>query len=306
MYRTILVPYDGSALSAEALPLAIELARRTTAVVHLAMVHDPSSFIPFVAGEVAVPIYDQALEREHRAENAQRLEETAGTLRTAGIETTTVLLEGAVADTLERYAEQIAADITVMTTHGRGGFQRVRLGSVASRFLTRITHPVLLLRAAEGESAPGFPTGPVLCALDGTLFAEAMLPHARAFAAAAGVPLHLASVAVPHIMPMTPFGTEMLLLDEQTVDLETASRSDYLARVSRGCPAGTTHVTRTDMSVYRGLLEEAEARGAGAIAIATHGRSGLSRLVLGSTTDELIRHATLPVLVFRPQSAMAR
>lgn len=283
--------------------MAIALARRTGGTLHLVMVHDPSAYIPFVAGEMAVPVYDQVLEREHRDANARLLDEAVASLQREGVPATGALLDGAVAEVLAEYAVRVQADLTVMTTHGRGGFQRLRLGSVATQFLTRITHPVLLLRASEGEATPGFPAGPIVCALDGSAFAEAVLPHAIAFAEATACPLHLVGITVPHTMPMAPFGTEMMLLDDEALQLETSGRQEYLARVAGRCPAGTTHGTRTDMSVYRALLEEAEARGAGAIAIATHGRGGFSRVMLGSTTDDVIRHAQRPVLVFRPRAA---
>ncbi len=303
MYRTILVPFDGSTLSASAVPLAIDLARRTAATVHLAMVHDPSSYIPFVAGEVAVPIYDGELEKEHRAADVRKLDDAIAMLRAAGIPSKGVLLEGTVADALEKYVEQVDADLTIMTTHGRGGFQRARLGSVATAFLTRITHPVLLLRAETDGEVPAFPDGPVLCALDGTQFAEAMLPYAKAFAEASGLPLHLVGVSVPHAVPMAPFGAETLLVDDTAVRAEMGGRRDYLARIAGECPSGTTFAALEDMSVSHALLDEGKRMNAGAVAIATHGRSGFARFMLGSTTDEVMRHAHIPVLAYRPHTA---
>lgn len=303
MYRTILVPFDGSALSATAVPLAIDLARRTAATVHLAMVHDPSAYIPFVAGEVAIPIYDATLEREHRDADAKKLDDAIAILRTAGIPSKSAVLEGPVADALEKYVEQIDADLTIMTTHGRGGFERARLGSVATAFLNRITHPVLLLRAEKDGEMPVFPNGPVLCALDGSQFAEAMLPYAKAFAQAAALPLHLVGVSVPHAVPMAPFGAETLLVDESAVRAEMGGRRDYLARIAGECPDGTTYAALEDMSVSQALLDEGKRVHAGAVAIATHGRSGFARFMLGSTTDEVIRHAHIPVLAYRPHAA---
>jgi nucleotide-binding universal stress UspA family protein len=56
----------------------------------------------------------------------------------------------------------------------------------------------------------------------------------------------------------------------------------------------------TDMSVASAIREESARTNAGAVAIATHGRGGVPRFVLGSVADEVIRHASTPVLVFRP------
>jgi nucleotide-binding universal stress UspA family protein len=303
MYRTILVPFDGSTLSATAIPLAIDLARHTSATVHLALVHDPSAYIPFVAGEVAVPIYDQALEHEHRAQDAGKLEDAVAVLRAAGVPAVGTLLEGVVADTLAHHVDAIQADLLIMTTHGRGGFQRLRLGSVAAAMMSRITQPLLLLRAESDDVTAVVPAGPIICALDGSPFAEAMLPHARTFADAMQLPLHLVGVSVPHAVPMAPFGAETLLIDDTSLSAELTGRRDYLARTAATCPEGTTFAAVEDMSVSRALLEEGARVNAGAIAVATHGRGGFSRFVLGSTTDELVRHSHLPVLAYRPHAA---
>jgi nucleotide-binding universal stress UspA family protein len=175
---------------------------------------------------------------------------------------------------------------------------------VATAFLTRATVPVLLVRGAGSEqpddTAP-LPTGALLCTLDGSPFAEEVLPHARTFAEATGMRLHLVAVTVPHAISMAPFGTEALLADDSALTAEEHVREEYLQRVAATCPPGTAVQAITDMSVSRGILDVAESGDCGAIAIATHGRGGFKRLVLGSVADEVIRHMHKPVLVFRPR-----
>lgn len=299
MYRTILVPYDGSALSAQAIPLAGDLARRTGASLHLAIVHDPSAYIPFVAGEVAVPVYDAALEQEQRADARARLDAQIATLQQQGCAAKGMVLEGLVVDAIATHAHDINADLVVLTTHGRGGFTRVRLGSVTTALLPKLVAPALVVRVDDDTPAPALREGPVLCALDATPFAEVALPHAQTLAAVLGGALHLVGVTVPHTVPMAPFGTETLLADETAIAGETAARSDYLTRQQQVMPAGTTVASVTDMSVSKALIDELERIDGAAIALATHGRSGFARFMLGSTTDEVIRHAPRPVLVVR-------
>lgn len=299
MYRTILVPFDGSALSALAIPAAAALAERAHAAVHLVAVHDPSAYIPFVAGEVAVPVYDAAVEREHRDVMRAALDAHGATVQQAGIACTTTLLEGLVADTLAAHAAAIEADLVVLTTHGRGGFQRARLGSVTTSLLTRLTAPALVLRVGESLDAPTLHDGPVVCALDATPLAETVLPHAQQLAAVLGARLHLVAVSVPHATPMAPFGAESLLADEVALASEEAGRRAYLAERLQTLPTGTTVNARTDMSASAALLDEAAQVDASVVAMATHGRSAIARLLLGSTTDEVVRHASLPVLVVR-------
>jgi nucleotide-binding universal stress UspA family protein len=301
MYRTILVPYDGSAPSARTLPLAAAVARHTGAAVRVAIVHDPSAYIPFVPGEVAIPVYDQELVSTHRQHDQKLLDGAVEELRALGVSASGTLLEGTVVEALGEHAQQTGVDLTIMGTHGRSGFERLRLGSIATSFLTRATMPVLLVPAAEEYATDHLPTGTLLCPLDGSPFAESMLPHAKTFAEALSLRMHLIGVAVPHAIPMAPFGAEALLADSEALDAETSGREDYLARVATECPAGTTWSAVHDMSVARAVEDAAGDHTAGAIAMATHGRGGFKRLVLGSVTDEVLRGTKVPVLVYRKQ-----
>jgi nucleotide-binding universal stress UspA family protein len=303
MYTTIVLPYDGSEHSARAIPVAAALAKRTGARVELVIVHDPSAYIPFVPGEVAIPVYDQELVQAHRERDAEVLARAVADLQAGGVNATGTVLDGTIVEALEEYVASHGADLVIMTTHGRSGFQRLRLGSVSTGFLTRATVPVLLVHGAgsePGDAEPRLPAGRLLCTLDGSAFAEAVLPHARRFAEATGMALHLVAVTVPHAVSMAPFGTEALLADESALSAEEHVREDYLHRIAEQCPAGTTVRAVTDMSAARGILDAAAEGPCGAIAIATHGRGGLKRMVLGSVADEVIRHADTPVLVFRP------
>jgi nucleotide-binding universal stress UspA family protein len=148
--------------------------------------------------------------------------------------------------------------------------------------------------------AAALPVGPLLCTLDGSAFGEAILPHAIMFADAAGLTMTLLSVAVPHAMPMAPFGADARLANDSAMALEEAGRLEYLTRVASTCPPGTTVRAVTDMSVPCAIIDEASRLSAGALAIATHGRGGLARMTLGSVADEVIRHSHTPVLVYRP------
>lgn len=315
MYASLLVPIDGSPVSARAIPVAAALARRTQATVHLAFVHDPSAYVPFVPGEISVPVYDADLIREQREAAAQQLHREVEALEQQGVRATGVLLDGTVVEALREYGQQMATELTVMTTHGRGGFARLRLGSVATAYLTRATTPVLLLHAHDHPyrhepeaiavnplpaDVPALPTAPLLCPVDGSTFSEAILPHAIQFAEACGIPLSLFSVVLPHPVPMAPFGADVLLADPSFLEQDERDRAAELARLAAQCPAGTTVHQVTDMSAGRAIFDEAARVGAGAIAMATHGRGGLARAMLGSVADEVIRHAHVPVLVIHP------
>lgn len=304
MYRQLLVPYDGSPFSASALPIAAALAKRTGATLHLVLVHDPSSYIPFVAGEVAVPIFDAEMVREQQAIDLRALQTEAAELTAQGLTVATHLVEGTTVEALVECGTAVGADLTIMTTHGRGGFKRLQLGSVASAYLTRATTPVLLLKArvrGDGDVAVAatLPSGAVLCPLDGSAWSESALPPARTLADVLGAAMSLFTVAVPHSMPVAPFGTE-LLVDPDALDAETREQERYLIGLLGQCPPESTTRSVSGLVAAREILDEAARSGAGVIAMATHGRGGIMRMLLGSVADEVIRQADVPVLVVHP------
>lgn len=303
MYQTLLVPLDGSELASHAIPVATEIARRTGAMLHLALVHDPSAYIPFVPGEVVVPVYDAELVRERRVADQATLDAAVAGVKAQGVRVTGALLEGTVIESLREYGQQVASELTIMTTHGRGGFERLRLGSVSTEYLARATTPVLLLRGPIARTDSALSQSPLLCPLDGTPFAERILPHAAAFADACGMTMSLFSVTTPHAVAMAPFATEALLADPSTLGVEEEQRNQYLERIAATCPPGTQTFGTTDMSIGRAILDETTRINAGAIAMATHARGGLMRFILGSVTDEVTRGSEIPVLVYRPDES---
>lgn len=303
MYQTLLVPLDGSEFAAHAIPVATDLARRTGAMVHLALVHDPSAFIPFVPGEVVVPVYDASLVQERRAADQAALDAAVASVEAHGVRVVGALLEGTVIESLIEYGQQVASELTIMTTHGRGGFERFRLGSVSTAYLIRATTPVLLLRGSMAGDHSALPHSPLMCPLDGTPFAEKILPHAAAFADACGITMSLFSVTTPHAVAMAPFATEALLADPSTLDVEVEQRNQYLERMKSECPPGTQVHGTTDMSIGRAIIDETARINAGVIAMATHARGGLMRFILGSVADEVTRGCDIPVLVYRPEES---
>ncbi len=303
MYRTLLVPLDGSPFSAKALPVAAAIARRTGAVLHVVTVLDPSAYVPFVPGEVLVPVMDTEALAARRAADEAAIQAEAARLAAEGVSATGRLLEGTVVEALAEHAGEIGADLVIMTTHGRSGFDRLWLGSVATSFLHRAPCPVFLVRpsgsATPADDAP-LPTGSMLVPLDGSSFADTILPHAARFAEVLGLTPVLFTVAIPNAIPMAPFGTEALLADESDLTRQEDEAQKRLESIARTFPAGARVEVATDMTAARAIIETAESAGAGAIAMATHGRTGLARLVLGSVTDAVLRGAPLPMLLYRP------
>jgi nucleotide-binding universal stress UspA family protein len=307
MIRSVLTPLDGSPFSEHALPLAAALARRAGVTLHLARVHQPlpPPYTTLFSSEDPVDEFLQKQERDYLNTTARRL--TVG----APLKVATELLQGDVATALQKRAA--AADLVVMATHGRGPLGRFWLGSVADE-LTRVsTAPLLLVRPEQ--SLPAIGREPafrhVIVPLDGNPLAEAALRPAADVAGLFGATCTLLQVVKPALLRqyMPEGGTveamagtvlDALAREQDRLEREAAA---YLDGVSRRLPVqGITVRTKVvvDEQPAAALLREAQEGGYDLVALATHGRHGLPRMLLGSVADKLVRGTALPVLLCRP------
>ncbi|HZR98901.1 MAG TPA: universal stress protein [Chloroflexota bacterium] len=141
--------------------------------------------------------------------------------------------------------------------------------------------------------------------LDGSERAEAALPWAALLARTQGLPLVLLRVVPPAYLVAPGFDGALPYLSPETYDrLEAAEReaaASYLAAVQARLAAdgiAVETVTRTGLPAET-ILDVADERGAAAIVLATHGRGGLTRLVLGSVAERVVAQATTPLLLVR-------
>jgi len=318
LYRTILLPLDGSVFSEHALPAAIEVARRSGAVLHLVHVYQPDEpwrdqeeFTPYrFEGQ---PAYDDIYESADRRLARRYLAWAARQAEERGARTETALLNGEdeVAPRIRRYADEVGADLVVMATHGRGALSRAWLGSVADRLVREVHRPVLLVHPPGEEVRPDFDAGVtldhLLIPLDGSDEAEQVVPPAMELGEAMDSRFTLLTV-IPVAIPLGVMNPE-LMVDERERAVTTGPEPNgparaYLEGVAErlqreGLQVDVDVVVEGDVTAA--ILGEARRVGADAIAIATHGRSGLSRLVMGSVAGELVRKANVPVLVYRPE-----
>lgn len=306
MFRSVLVPLDGSHFAERALPLAASIARATRARLRLVLVHQsPSAPADRTTARLAtsLDLMMRKAERDYLRTRVRELREGSGG------QVVGVTLAGPVVATLLRYVNEIGADLVVMTTHGRGGIQRAWLGSSADQLLRSLEIPLILVRPAENESAAPAVAAEILVALDGSRLAEGVIEPAAALGAALGVPLSLLQV----VLPVAAMGEAALALPSRHDEALTAMRrdeaKDYLTGVAerlrdQGLTAGSAVVVGAPVADT--ILEIARSRSVAMLAIATHGRGGLRRLILGSVADKLVRGTEQPVLVVRPRKVPAR
>lgn len=152
--KRLMVPLDGSELSRQALPCALELATCAHAELLLLRAMGPrlQEFyeVAGMSGQ-AVPLYNEVQWAEQRQQVTRDLDATAGKLRHYDLSIATHVMDGYPAEVIVDEAARHNVDAIVMATHGYGGLQRWALGSVADKVLHATSTPLILVRARAGE-----------------------------------------------------------------------------------------------------------------------------------------------------------
>ena len=295
MTNLILVPLDGSAFGEQAIPAAIRIAERERGSLELVHVFE---WLPPHLTQGAPPL-DPALDLELQHDRESYLESVArwlGEQTTAPV--TTALLNGPVTDSLVAHVEARAPHIVVMATHGRGGLSRLWVGGVATDLVRRSPAPVLLVKpTAQGTRLdPSRRFERVLVPLDGSPWAEEAVEHAISLAHDAELVLLHVVTPVFYVAPdAEPYPTDDLNAEEA-----------YLTEVAgrlRGRGLVTEARVVTHPQPAQAILECAADVRADLIAMETHGRTGVSRLLLGSVSDKVLRASPVPVLMHRPHAS---
>lgn len=301
MFTHILVPLDGSPLAKGALPYALALASAVDAPLTLISVVPPMQMFP----DYYVP-YDAATEAAQLAAAGDALDTLARSLRVHGPRVKTAVAVGDAADQICRYAEENAVDAIVMATHGRGGAFHWAFGSVARKVLTAATVPTLVVRAKEApmHSEVAATIGSILVPLDGSELAEAVIPLVRDLARSWGASVTLARVVpmpsgIEFGSPYVPMVTATTFDDAMAENREAAKT--YLRSVAdrlRSAGIAVETVTQDGDPASR-MLSLMDAQRFDLVVAATHGRTGITRWVMGSVAERLIEASHTPVLLAR-------
>lgn len=297
--HAILLPLDGSALAESARPLATSLAARTGAILILAAVYDPRGAVLGVLGGMGERRWDmeaKATLRGALAAAQARVAQQAPTLATE-----VAVLDGVPADALAAYAATTGVDLIVLTTHGLGGVSRLWLGSVTDALVRQTRIPVLVVHAsARGANTPNGADAihRVLVPLDANVESEAVLQTAITVAGTVGVRYTLLRVAAPLHPALESYAFDAEIERDIIAQQARAQRAlDEIAVRLRERGVDVTTAVRLDNQPARAILAFATESEADLIAIATHGLGRLSRFLLGSVADKVLRGATMPVLV---------
>ena len=194
----------------------------------------------------------------------------------------------------------LPADLIVMGTHGRGGFDHLVLGSVTEKVLRKARCPVLTV-PKKAEAAPDYAAiqfHRILCAVDFSGASLAALEFALSLAEEADARLTLLHVVeVPHGLRESPWDFDV---DAARARLE----SDSARRLQELVPDAVRTFCTIETAVGEGraapeILRVAGERESDLIVMGVHGRGALDLMVFGSNTHSVIRQAQCPVLTVR-------
>lgn len=289
-YRKILIPLDGSPLAEHVLDHIAWLATPAATELNLVSVIETWRYATagpeFALADLITPVI---------AGMAEYLKTQQTKLMQAGYHVTTHVVEGDAANVLLSMAQTDGVDLIAMSSHGRSGFVRWALGSVAERVLHGAQIPVFLVRESTAPRQGKLQT--ILCPLDGSAVAEQALPEAQALALANNAHLLLAQV----IQKLDERSQGLLFTSEAAAKATFAkwrsAAETYLAGVAqRLTTAGVTTEARVVVDdPDRAIC--AMSQHADLIVMGTHGRTGMSRWVYGSVANKVLRGASCPLLL---------
>jgi len=301
--KHILCPVDFSECSRHAFDQAVAIARRRGAdvtVLHVLPVPSAVPALPY-GPEGPGPFGFETVTRDRALAELKRFlttEDAVGVpVHFEAAESSNVYKE------ILQQTSRRAADLVVMGTHGRSGFDHLVLGSVAEKTLRTSPVPVIIVPPFTPGVLPAVrgPVRSVLCAVD---FSQ---DSVRALGYAASIVRHAAGrLTLLHVVEPMPLGYDPK--SGTGFDLERYERGlaeSALSQLQKLAPEEAELGCEVEPIVSRGrayqeILRVATERQVDLIVLGVHGRHALDRLVFGSTAEHLVRRSTCPVLAVPP------
>jgi nucleotide-binding universal stress UspA family protein len=272
VFPRIVVPVDGSHFSEAAAGAAATLARRIGVPLTLfGITHSDSDRERIVKG------LDDLVASLRRDVVVDVVVDAVGSVMTVGPYVANSILDEADRD----------GALVCIASHGHTGLGVTLMGSTTEEVLRRSSRPVLVV-GPKHEGRPWGEDALLVVSVDGSEFSEHAIPTAAAWSAAAGLPMWLVQVAEPSSGP-----------PPDTVGRGDFNETAYLKSLAQHHPHAQFDVLHSDHPA-RELADLTSRWPVSLLVMATHGRSGWSRLALGSVAMNVVHHATCPVLVVPP------
>ena len=298
---SIVVPLDESELSESALPVAKAFAADSGSDLVLMTVVDVSTDFAVWIGS-----RDDAEDFENEQRRAQEyLDKIAA--RVDGVNVRTVVRSGRPEVEILRLLDEIDNPLVVMSSHGRSGFDRLMVGSVANRIVASADCPVVVVHGEEEDRpAADVSINTILVPLDGSSFAENALEAVQSWLSARTLKIHL--VRIPEMMTWAgaPYGGDSAYYQmiDTYMDAATEEAQIYLEEVAtrlRERGHDVSWEVRSGMTAEE-ISAAAADHNVDLIVMATHGRTGFRRVVMGSVAERIFRDASVPLMLVRPHN----
>jgi nucleotide-binding universal stress UspA family protein len=304
MFKNILVPLDGTPFAEHALPLAASIARQSGATLRLLQVLPPLADRFFWA-----PLPGTELERdlnERYRTQAQTYLQGVSRRLNGGLRVVCDMLDEQVdiPTAIDTGVANGGIDLVVMVSHGRGALKRFWLGSIADQVYRSAAVPVLLARPQPGavDFERESQIRQIVVTLDGSALAEQVFDSVLKIGLATNAELRVVRVIPP---PLPKQATDEFIQADKGVTIDDRVRNDpwlYMRAIEemlrvRGARVQTQLLASENPA--QAITEAAS--GADLIAMQTHARRGVSRLVHGSIVDKVVHDSSIPVFINRPR-----
>lgn len=287
MYRSLMVPLDGSALAETAISYAEGIAKRAKSKIIL--------FSTCAEGELS--------EHEASIYLGGKVEE----LRALRLEATQAISHGAAADEILNFSEKNRVDLIIISTHGYSGISRWVAGSVCNKVIYESYVPVLLVKTGPTPVVvPKKEAWSILVPLDGSELSEVSLIYASDLANKLNGKILLFLVEEAPGLPLNIATKLINTWGEYIKQIQASVRQGiqkYLNEVKGNLEDGSFAVS---YEVGHGraseeILKYAESYDIDLIAMTTHGSSGFGHWAYGSVASKVIHGTSKPVLLIRPR-----
>ncbi len=293
MLKKILIPLDGSEIGELALVYAKELAIATNLEVQMACATDRQ-------------------DKPTLRMCGLYLEKVAERLRTQVIranpnsDVKTVIVDGDPAEAVVEYTDKEGIDLLIMMSHGGSGIMPWAMGSTANKIIQRCQIPLLMIRASQAvaKRRPVQVYKKILLPLDGSVFGEAALEMTKNIAQVLKSEVILLFVieTVQHIH--TIGGPDHFVYTEQQIELMKKGAKEYLEKIREQFGDNNGKVILRTGDPAQEIIKLSEEEKVSVVAMSSHGKSGITRWVMGSISNKVLHGGNTPILLVRPKKVL--
>lgn len=276
--KKILIPTDFSEQADNALKAAIYLAKNTEAEIHLLHVEEYVGSTGFnTMGDTATSNMDQLFVLKLMEVNKRKMLDLIDNLNDESLHIYHEVKVGRIFQSVRDYVQEHQIDLIVMGTQGSNGFSEVMVGSNTEKVVRQAGCPVLSVRRLPVD----FKIKKIVFATNFDGDQQQAVDQLKQLQSLFGARLHLL-----YVNTVFTFASSRSVRQQMEAFAQKHALTDYEFN------------SYNDETEERGIINFADEADADLIAVVTHGRTGLSHLLMGSIAEDVVNHAQRPVLTF--------